>query len=84
MVQFIAQGAGGDFERAFQHQAIRIVRASRVQISSWLMDKLMHAGGVERLVRNSIFAGRTPQESYDRLAWLYTAPEYVKAAKLSA
>ena len=58
----------------------RIVRASRVQISSWMMNSILHAGGVERLVRNSIFAGRTPQQSYDRLSWLYTSPEYVRAA----
>lgn len=76
-----AEESGGDFTEAFKrYEATRIVRASRVQISSWLMNSILHAGGVERLVRNSIFAGRTPQESYDRLAWLYTAPEYVRPA----
>lgn len=76
-----ADETGGDFVQAFQrYQTIRIVRASRVQISSWMMDKILHAGGVERLVRNSIFEGRGPQQSYDRLDWLYTAPEYVRPA----
>jgi len=69
----------GDFAQAFQrYQDGRIVRTARVQISSLMMDKLNHAKGVERRVRNSLFEGRTPEESYDRLAWLYTPPAYVK------
>jgi 2-polyprenyl-6-methoxyphenol hydroxylase-like FAD-dependent oxidoreductase len=75
----MANECGGDFARAFQrYQEIRIVRTARVQISSLLMTKLNHAKGVERLVRNSLFEGRTTEEFYDRLAWLYTAPSYVK------
>jgi salicylate hydroxylase len=57
---------------------IRIVRTARVQISSMMMSKLNHAKGVERKVRNSLFEGRTAEEFYDRLAWLYTPPPYVK------
>jgi 3-hydroxybenzoate 6-monooxygenase len=69
----------GDLARAFQrYQDLRIVRTARVQISSLMMDKLNHAKGVERKVRNSLFVGRTPEEYYDRLAWLYTPPSYVK------
>jgi salicylate hydroxylase len=74
-----ANECDGDFARAFQrYQEIRIVRTARVQISSMMMTKLNHAKGVERLVRNSLFEGRTAEEFYDRLAWLYTAPSYVK------
>jgi salicylate hydroxylase len=74
-----ANECDGDFARAFQrYQDIRIVRTARVQISSLMMSKLNHAKGVERLVRNSLFQGRTAEEFYDRLAWLYTAPSYVK------
>src|SRR5262245_52168373 len=74
-----ANECDGDFARAFQrYQGIRIVRTARVQISSLMMTKLNHAKGVERLVRNSLFEGRTTEEFYDRLAWLYTAPPYVK------
>jgi hypothetical protein len=29
-------------------------------------------------VRNSLFEGRTPEQHYDRLAWLYTPSAYVK------
>ena len=39
-----------------------------------MMDRIYHARGVGRLVRNSLFAGRTQAQHYDRLAWLYEAP----------
>jgi 2-polyprenyl-6-methoxyphenol hydroxylase-like FAD-dependent oxidoreductase len=74
-----ASECSGDFARAFQrYQDIRLVRTARVQISSLMMDRLNHAKGLERKVRNSLFEGRTAEEYYDRLAWLYTAPSYVK------
>ena len=75
----VAAECDGHFARAVQrYQDIRIVRTARVQISSLMMTKLNHAKGVERKVRNSLFEGRTPEEFYDRLAWLYTAPAYVR------
>ena len=74
-----ADEADGDFAKAFQrYQDIRIVRTARAQISSMMMSKINHAKGVERKVRNSLFEGRTTEEFYDRLAWLYTAPPYVR------
>ena len=47
-------------------------------MSSLMMTKLNHANGVERKVRNALFEGLTTEEWYDRLAWLYVAPPYVK------
>jgi 3-hydroxybenzoate 6-monooxygenase len=74
-----ADECDGDFAKAFQrYQDVRIVRTARVQISSLMMAKLNHAKGVERLVRNSLFEGRTTEQYLDRLAWLYKAPPYVK------
>ena len=73
--------ADGDYISAFQHyQAKRIVRSARVQLSSLAMDRILHAKGVERLVRNDLFAGRTMAEHYKRFAWLYTQPNYVRPA----
>jgi salicylate hydroxylase len=75
----LAAENSGDFARAFQrYQDIRTVRTARVQISSLMMDRINHAKGLERKVRNSLFEGRTAEEFYDRLAWLYTPPSYVK------
>ncbi len=74
-----ADACDDDFAEACRrYQEIRIVRSARVQISSLMMDRINHAKGVERQVRNSLFAGRTAEEYYDRLAWLYQAPSYVK------
>ncbi|MGQ0651088.1 MAG: FAD-dependent monooxygenase [Betaproteobacteria bacterium] len=68
-----AKGDGKDaMSAAFQrYQSIRVVRAARVQISSLMMDRILHASAVERRVRNSVFSGRSTEEHYDRLAWLY-------------
>jgi 3-hydroxybenzoate 6-monooxygenase len=72
-----ADHTGGDFPAAFQkYQQIRIVRSARVQISSSMLDLVLHAAGVRRLVRNSVFAGRTQNDHYERLAWLYETPKY--------
>ncbi len=74
-----AEECGGDFTKAFQrYQGLRTVRTARAQISSLMMSRINHAKGIERKVRNSLFEGRTTEEFYDRLAWLYTPPAYVK------
>jgi 2-polyprenyl-6-methoxyphenol hydroxylase-like FAD-dependent oxidoreductase len=71
-----------DIATALQgYQSIRIVRTARVQISSLMMHLLNHASGVERLVRNALFEGRTQDDHCDRLAWLYTPPSDVLAAR---
>ena len=74
-----AEAADGDFAAAFQrYQALRLVRASRVQISSRLFGLVYHADNVARLVRNDIYQGRAPGRYYDALDWLFSAPEYVR------
>jgi 3-hydroxybenzoate 6-monooxygenase len=73
-----ADRANGDISKAFGgYQNIRISRSARVQLSSLMLHRIYHASGVERVVRNSIFEGRTPCEHYDRFSWLYRAPSYV-------
>jgi 3-hydroxybenzoate 6-monooxygenase len=69
----------GDFVAAFQrYQQMRLVRATRVQISSQLLGLLYHAAGAARLVRNDLYQGRTPERYYDALDWIFTAPDYVR------
>ncbi len=34
--------------------------------------------GLERKIRNDIYAGRTPERYYDALEWVFTPPEYVR------
>ncbi len=62
----------GQLEPAFRlYEEKRIVRTARVVLSAREMGRLYHAKGVERLVRNALFQGRTPAQYYDRVAWLY-------------
>ena len=74
-----AHESAGDFAQAFRrYQDIRIARTARVQVSSAQMTKINHAKGLQRRARNAVFEGLTPEEWYDRLAWLYVAPPYIK------
>lgn len=75
-----ADAADGDFTAAFgDYHRLRLVRASRVQISSKMLGMLFHAAdGVERLVRNSLFQGRAAERYYDALEWIFTPPDYVR------
>ena len=61
-----------DMAQAFQlYQGARIARTARVVLSAREMGRLYHAKGVERLVRNDLWRGRTPTQFYEALAWLY-------------
>jgi len=66
------QRHGGDFGRAFAHyERSRIARTARVVLSSREMGRIYHASNVERLVRNGLWQGRTPERFCDALEWLY-------------
>ena len=74
-----ADATDGDFPAAFhRYQEMRLVRASRVQISSQLLGLLYHAAGAARLVRNDLYQGRSAERYYDALDWIFCAPDYVR------
>ncbi|MFV8824652.1 3-hydroxybenzoate 6-monooxygenase [Thauera sp. WH-2] len=61
-----------DFEKAFDlYQRSRIARTARIVLSSREMGRLYHAKGVERLVRNDLWKGRSQERFYDAMEWLY-------------
>ncbi len=61
-----------DMAAAFAlYQKSRIARTARVVLSAREMGRLYHASGVERLVRNDLWKGRSASGFYDALAWLY-------------
>ena len=61
-----------DWAKAFDlYQRSRIARTARIVLSSREMGRIYHAKGVERLVRNDLWKGRTPERFYDALEWLY-------------
>jgi len=53
------------------YERSRITRTARIVLSVREMGRLYHAQGVERLVRNALWEGRTPAQFYEALAWLY-------------
>lgn len=61
-----------DFAKAFDlYQRSRVARTARIVLSSREMGRIYHAKGVERLVRNELWKGRTPERFYDAMEWLY-------------
>jgi 3-hydroxybenzoate 6-monooxygenase len=76
-----ADQADGDFAAAFQnYQKVRLVRATRVQVSAnHLVGMIFHVpDGLEREVRNDMYRGRPAERYYDALEWVFTAPDYVR------
>ena len=63
---------GNDWEQALAlYQRSRVARTARIVLSGREMGRIYHAKGVERLVRNDLWKGRTPERFYDALEWLY-------------
>ena len=63
---------GGDIDKAFAlYQRSRVARTARIVLSAREMGRIFHAKGVERLVRNELWKGRTPERFYDAMEWLY-------------
>ncbi|HYF60295.1 MAG TPA: 3-hydroxybenzoate 6-monooxygenase [Burkholderiaceae bacterium] len=61
-----------DLAAAFaRYERSRVARTARVVLSAREMGRVYHAKGVERLVRNDLWAGRPPERFYDALEWLY-------------
>ncbi len=50
----------------------RVTRTGRIVLSGREMGRLYHATGVERLIRNSLWKGRTQERFYDAMEWLYS------------
>ena len=62
----------GQVDKAFAHyQRSRVARTARIVLSAREMGRIVHAKGVERLVRNDLWKGRSPERFYDAMEWLY-------------
>ena len=63
---------GNQFAAAYEHyQRSRVARTARVVLSAREMGRIFHAKGVERLVRNELWTGRSQERFYDAMEWLY-------------
>ncbi|MGZ5038970.1 MAG: 3-hydroxybenzoate 6-monooxygenase [Usitatibacter sp.] len=66
------RASDGDFAQAFAlYERSRVTRTARVVLLTREMGRIYHAKGVERLVRNDLWKGRSPGRYYDALEWLY-------------
>jgi len=62
----------GDFVQALHvYERARVARTARIVLSSREMGRLYHAKGVERLVRNELWRGKSTERFYDAMEWLY-------------
>jgi len=62
----------GDFAAAFAaYQNARYLRTGRVQIMARIYGEFYHAGGVARELRNMMLGGRTPEQAFESMQWLY-------------
>lgn len=62
----------GDFDAAFRlYESVRVPRTARVVWSTREMGRIYHAEGVERQVRNLLWKGKTQDQFYTQLEWLY-------------
>ena len=53
------------------YQRARVARTARIVLSSREMGRIYHAKGVERLIRNDLWRGRSAERFYDAMEWLY-------------
>lgn len=63
----------GDIAQAFQlYHRSRRIRTARIVLSSRVMGTVFVARGIERQVRNEMWAHRSPKSIYDSLDWLWS------------
>ena len=61
-----------DFDKAYKlYQHSRVARTARIVLSAREMGRIFHAQGVERLVRNELWKGRSQERFCDAMEWLY-------------
>jgi 2-polyprenyl-6-methoxyphenol hydroxylase-like FAD-dependent oxidoreductase len=64
-----------DPAKAFKsYEQDRYLRTGRVQIMARVYGEFYHARGVAAELRDLALSGRTPEQSYDGIAWLYAGP----------
>ena len=66
------EAANGDFAAAFlAYQRQRYLRTTRVQMTARFYGDIYHAADAVRDLRRQLLAGRTPEQAYNGVAWLY-------------
>ncbi len=66
------EAAHGDFAAAFlAYQQQRYLRTTRVQLTARVYGDIYHAADAVRDLRRQLLAGRTQEQAYNGVAWLY-------------
>ena len=66
------EAANDDFAAAFlAYQRQRYLRTTRVQLTARFYGDIYHAADAVRDLRRQLLSGRTPEQAYDGVAWLY-------------
>ena len=66
------QSANGDYAAAFlAYQQQRYLRTARVQLTARFYGDIYHAADAVRDLRRQLLSGRTPEQAYDGVGWLY-------------
>jgi 2-polyprenyl-6-methoxyphenol hydroxylase-like FAD-dependent oxidoreductase len=69
------KAAEGDLPAAFKaYEQNRYLRTGRTQIMARVYGEFYHARGVAAELRDLALAGRTAQQAYDGIDWLYGGP----------
>jgi hypothetical protein len=64
--------ASSDIAGAFKaYEEQRYLRTGRVQIMARVYGEFYHASGVTAELRYQALHGRTPEQAYEGMAWLY-------------
>ena len=56
------------------YETARYLRTGRVQLMARVYGEFYHATGVTAELRNQMLGGRSAQQSWDGMAWLYDGP----------
>ena len=59
-------------EAFLAYQADRYLRTARVQLTARLYGDIYHAAGPVAELRRMMLAGRTPEQAYNAVSWLYS------------
>jgi salicylate hydroxylase len=66
------QATKGNFGAAFlAYQKQRYLRTTRVQLTARMYGDIYHAADAVRDLRRQMLGGRTPEQAYNGVAWLY-------------
>jgi 3-hydroxybenzoate 6-monooxygenase len=72
LARCLAQAQGEHSSAFLAYQRERYLRTTRVQLTARMYGDIYHATDAVRDLRRQMLAGRTPEQAYNGVGWLYT------------